>query len=368
MMQRPRAAHLPAIRSSVRRLQATHSARRRLLSALISVLAALVGGAIGASADEGGVSFWVPGTFGALAAAPLPQGYSLAEVYYHSPVNGGGDIAISRQVPIAGVLTKVPLDLDLHVSVDADLVLSAPSYVFASPILGGQASIGVIIPYGRNRVSVDQTLIGPRGIIPFAFGGPMTDAVTGVGDLEPQASLRWNFGVHNFMTYLTGDVPVGRYSPTALANIGYGHGAIDGGSGYTYFDHKTGQEFSAALGFTYNFINPSTEYQNGVDMHLDWSLSKFFAEKLQAGMAGYAYDQVSCDSGLGDKVGCFESRVLGVGPQLGYVIPLGGLQGYLNIKAYKDFDWDHRPHGWSGWITFVLSNSPTDPQHTPTHR
>jgi hypothetical protein len=354
----------------VRRLRATQSAQRQLLGTLIPVLAAaLLGGATGAVADEGGVSFWVPGTFGALAAAPLPQGYSLANVYYHSPVNGGGDISIARQVPIAGVPTKVPLNLDLRVSVASNLALSIPSYVFASPVLGGQASIGLIIPYGSNRVSIDQTLIGPRGTVPFAFGGPSSDAAIGVGDLEPQASLRWNFGTYNnLMTYLTGDVPVGMYSPSALANIGYGHGAIDSGSGYTYFDQKTGQEFSAVLGFTYNFVNPSTEYQNGVDMHLDWSLSRFFTENLQAGMAGYMYKQVSCDSGLGDKVGCFESRVLGVGPQLGYVVPLGHLQGYLNLKAYQDFDWEHRPHGWSGWVTFVLSNSPTDPQHTPTHR
>jgi hypothetical protein len=59
---------------------------------------------------------------------------------------------------------------------------------------------------------------------------------------------------------------------------------------------------------------------------------------------------------------------MGVGPQATYVIPLGDLQGALNLKWYQDFDWQHRAHGWSGWLTFVLSNSPTDPQHTPTHR
>jgi hypothetical protein len=59
---------------------------------------------------------------------------------------------------------------------------------------------------------------------------------------------------------------------------------------------------------------------------------------------------------------------MGVGPQATYVIPLGDLQGALNFKWYRDFDWQHRAHGWSGWLTFVLSNSPTDPQHTPTHR
>jgi hypothetical protein len=340
----------------------------RRVAAPFAVLAGLVAGLSAASADEGGISFWTPGTYGALAAAPLPQGFSLAEVYYHAPVKGGGDVAIARQVPIAGVTTKVPASLDIHIGVGTDLLLSNPSYVFATPVLGGQAAIGLLIPYGRNKVSVDQTLIGPRGPAPFSFAGPSIDSVSGIGDLEPQFSLRWNFGVHNFMTYLTGDVPVGLYSPIALANIGFGHGAIDGGGGYTYFDDKTGHEFSAVLGFTYNFINPSTEYQNGVDVHLDLSLSQFVTKQLQVGMVGYLYNQASCDTGPGDLIGCFESRTLGIGPQLGYVLPLGDMQAYVNVKGYRDFDWAHRAHGWSGWFTLVLSPASTDPRHTPTHR
>jgi hypothetical protein len=345
--------------------------RRSLHRAAVTfvvVLAALVAGAIGAEADEAGVSFWVPGTFGALAAAPLPQGFTLAEVYYHSPVKAGADVATAIQISRAGVITKLPATLDFHLGVQADLMLSIPSYVFATPVLGGQLQVGLLIPYGRNKVAVDQTLIGPMGGSPPSAGGPLIDSVSGLGDLEPQTSLRWNFGVNNFMVYMTGDVPVGLYSPIQLANIGYGHGAIDGGAGYTYFNEKTGYEFSTVLGFTYNFINPGTQYQNGVDVHLDWSASKFLTKQVELGAAGYFYNQASCDTGTGAVLGCFETRVLGVGPQLGYVIPLGDLQGYVNVKAYQDFDWAHRAHGWSGWLTFVISNSPTDAQHTPPHR
>ena len=36
--------------------------------------------------------------------------------------------------------------------------------------------------------------------------------------------------------------------------------------------------------------------------------SRFFV-----GPVGYVYDQLSCDSGSGDRVGCFESRVVGIG-------------------------------------------------------
>jgi hypothetical protein len=345
-----------------------HQPLRRIVASLIAVLVVLTAGMIDADADEAGISFWVPGTYGALAAAPLSPGFSLAEVYYHSPIKAGADVATAIQVPRAGVTAKLPATLDFHLGVQTDLLLSIPSYVFATPVFGGQLSVGLLIPYGRNKVSVDQTLIGPRGVVPATAGGPLTESVSGLGDLEPQTSLRWNFGVHNFMVYATGDIPVGLYSPVQLANIGYGHGAVDGGGGYTYFNEKTGNEFSAVLGFTYNFINPSSQYQNGVDVHLDWSASKFLTKQIELGAAGYFYNQMSCDTGAGAVLGCFETRVLGVGPQLGYVIPMGNLQGYVNVKAYQDFDWAHRAHGWSGWLTFVISNSPTDAQHTPPHR
>src|SRR2546429_9797136 len=99
-----------------------------------------------------------------------------------------------------------------------------------------------------------------------------------------------------------------------LSNIGIGHGALDGGAGYTYFNEQTGYEFSAVAGLTYNFINPHTQYQNGVDVHLDWGASRFLTKKLQIGFAGHLYNQAGCDGGSGDRVGCVQSRGASAGP------------------------------------------------------
>jgi hypothetical protein len=140
------------------------------------------------------------------------------------------------------------------------------------------------------------------------------------------------------------------------SNIGIGHGAIDAGGGYTYLNPQTGHEFSGVLGFTYNFENRSTQYQNGVDMHFDWGASQFLTKQLQVGLVGYFYRELGCDSGAGDRVGCFQSQVVGVGPQLGFIIPLTTTaQGYLNIKGYKEFAAQNRPDGWNTWVTFVIS-------------
>jgi hypothetical protein len=190
--------------------------------------------------------------------------------------------------------------------------------------------------------------------------------VWGFGDLVPQFNLRWNSGVHNVMTYITGDIPVGAYDSTRLSNIGIGHGAIDGGGGYTYFNPATGHEFSGVLGFTYNFENKSTQYQNGVDMHFDWAASQFLTKQFQVGLVGYVYKEIGCDSGSGDRVGCFQSQVVGVGPQLGFVIPLSTTtQGYLNIKGYKEFAALDRPDGWNTWVTFTISPAEKTPSAPP---
>jgi hypothetical protein len=114
----------------------------------------------------------------------------------------------------------------------------------------------------------------------------------------------------------------------------------------------------AGISATYNFENEHTQYQNGVDMHLDLGASRFVTKELQLGLVGYAYRQVSCDSGAGNRVGCFESQVFGIGPQIGFVIPMGDLQGYLNVKGYKEFGAEHRADGWNTWVTLGLSAKP----------
>ncbi|HEY1336093.1 MAG TPA: transporter, partial [Bryobacteraceae bacterium] len=277
-------------------------------------------------ADEGGVSFWIPGFYGSLAAAPLQPGWTLQTNYYHTSVSAGAEVARAREITIGKIPVTLNANLSATLDAKADLGWALPIYTFATPVLGGQASVGVIGMYGRVSTSLAGTLAGtlttPFGTIPFSRSDGISDSVWGFGDLIPLATLRWNAGVHNYMTYITGDVPVGAYDSTRLANMGIGHGAIDAGGGYTYFDPQTGREFSGVLGFTYNLENRSTQYQNGVDMHFDWSASQFLTKQFQIGAVGYVYREIGCDSGAGDRVGCFQSQVIGAGPQLGFTYNL----------------------------------------------
>jgi len=270
------------------------------------------------NADEAGVSFWLPGFFGSLAATPLVPGFAIASVSYHTPMRAAGDVTFARQVARGDITGNFNGNLNAHLAADVTLVMTIPSYTFAQPFLGGQASVSLAIPYGYSRVGVDATLTGTLDMMPgFTISGSRTDTVTGFGDLIPQFNVRWNSGSHNFMTYLSGNLTVGAYDPTRFANIGIGHNVIDAGGAYSYFNPQTGREWSATLGFTYNFENPRTQYQNGIDMHLDVGASQFVTKQLQIGLVGYAYQQLSCDSGVGNRLGCFESRVFGIGPQIG---------------------------------------------------
>src|SRR6516164_2923417 len=268
-----------------------------------------------ASADEVGESFWTPGSFGSLAATASQPGFSLTST------TAGSEVARARLIRIGRAAVDESVSA-ISISPE-DLATVTPSYTFGTPVFGGQGAIALMAIYGRKRTTNDAVITTAPRDGPFATTrfDTVSDVVTGFGDLSPQLSLRWNAGVHNVMTY--------------------------------------------------HFINPSTEYQSGVDVHLDWGASRLLTKQLQIGLVGYLYNQASCDGGSGDRVGCFQSRVGGAGAQLGYTISMGELEGNVNVKAYKEFAAANRPEGWNVWLTYTLSPAestsarPAAPRRSP---
>jgi hypothetical protein len=335
-------------------------ARRAALAALVLAPGAALVFLTGAAwADEGGASFWVPGSFGSMAAVPGSAGWSVATWFYTAStsanatgafVNGGSYGTIPANV-FAGPYAKQYNDTPSGYIV--------PNYAFKDPILGGQLSLAVTAQVTQSVSTLGGKWTGfastPNGAQPFAAYGSSGDSISGLGDLAPDATMKWAFGVHYFTAYVTANVPIGQFSGSRLANIGIGHWAVDAGGGYTYFDPKTGYEFSGVLGFTYNFINPTTQYQDGVDMHFDWAASYTFNDKISAGVVGYVFRQISCDTGSGAVDGCDESQVFGVGPQVTYNFPVNDWQGSLNLRAYKEFWAQNRPDGYNVWLTLAVS-------------
>jgi hypothetical protein len=283
-----------------------------------------------ARADEGGTAFWLSGQYASLAAVPPSPGWSLGTT-------------VSYASGSASASTALPLGPRLAFGVDSrSLTLSLqPTFVPDATVLGGRLSLGLGFGAGRDFARQDLAI--------SAAGqeSQLDDTVWGASDLAPLASLSWGHGVHNWLAYVTGNIPVGTYDRSRLANVGIGHWAIDAGGGYTYLDAATGLEFSAVVGFTYNFENPSTRYQSGIDSHLDWGASLLLPRGWQVGLAGYGYLQLTGDRGSGAQLGGFKSKVAGVGPQLGYQFDVGGQQWSASLRAYWEPWAENRVRGYA---------------------
>jgi hypothetical protein len=301
-----------------------------------------------ARADQGGVSFWVPGIHASMAAVPPDPGFSMPSTFYFY----SGKAESSRNFAIGGlIVTGVEVK-------DFEGVFLAPTWVPEEPVAGGRLALSMMGVVANNEVSANINF----DRIPVSIS--RTDDTFGIGDLYPQASLSWNAGVNNYKLYTTDDIPVGDYDPSRLANIGIGHGAIDWGGAYTYFDPKTGHELSATLGFTYNFPNThSDDYQNGIDMHLDWGASQWLSKTTMIGVAGYLYDQLTddtfpTDTPLGQLrerlLDGFRSKVAAVGPQFAHIFEVGGVPIYTTVRGYHEFWAENRLKGNDIFLQAVI--------------
>jgi hypothetical protein len=257
--------------------------------------------------------------------------------------NYGGVVSAGRLLPRGHLLSS-----GLNESFDGLFI--APTYTPATTILGAQPNFSVAFAPAYTSTSARV------GLDPLSAS--RSDSLFGGSDLYPTGRLFWNFGVHNVMAYLAGDIPVGSYDPDRLSNIGIGHGAIDGGSAYTYLNTKTGTEASATLGFTGNFENPSTHYTNGIDPHLDLGASQFLSEHFFVGAVGYYYQQLTADHGQLAILGPNQSRARGVGPQIGYNFTLGGVSIFTNLRGYTEFGSYRRLQGHAIYATMALAVSP----------
>lgn len=306
-----------------------------------------------ARADAGGLSFWLPGTFGSLAATPTMPGWAYETIYIHLDQSAGGG---KNFVTGGGAGGSVVAGLNAR----ADVLVEGVTYTSALPVLGGQAAVSLLTAPGNLDVGINATLTGPLG---NSISGSRSDNRTTLSDVFYQGTLKWNQGVNNEMVYIAGNIPSGTYDASRLANLSFGFPAVDVGAGYTYLDQKTGHEFSIVGGITYSAINPDLQYQNGIDAHLDWAASQFVTKNVLVGVAGYYFQQLTADSGPGAILGAFRGMAVGVGPQIGFLFPVGDYQGYLNIKGYADVAVENRPQGWSTWVTFAIS--PKAPESTP---
>lgn len=288
-------------------------------------------------ADEGGVSFWCPGQYASYAAQPMDPGFNLAVTWYSYAGSAGAGLGLRR-----GRRALFGLDSTFN------SFWLTPTYTPSAPVLGGTLSLSLTGLMGYNRQS------GSLRLEPLGLYASRGESLTSGGDLYPQVSLAWTRGDHSWMTYLMGNVPVGSYNPNRYAEIGIGHWAADLGGAYTYASDASGLEFSATLGLTTNWENPDTHYKNGTDAHLDLGASKSLPKETTVGLVGYLYHQLTGDGGPGATSGPFYSGVAAMGLQAGHVFTVGGTPIDVNLRAYYEFQAEHRTQGYTVYVVAAI--------------
>ncbi len=310
---------------------------------LAAALGAMIAPA-GALADEGGASFWVPGQYASFAASQTDSGWSVGlETYISNGNTPSGTVAAARGGTRVSGRTQ-----------QLDTFYIAPGYTFESDVLGAQLYLGLTLGYSWIDNKVESVVSRRVRRTEETIERNIQESGWGLVDINPLATLKWQFDVHNLMVYATGNVPTGYFDPTSMSTPGFGFGAIDGGLGYTY-DGGKGLEFSVVAGVTYNFQNPTTGYRNGIDGHIDLGTSWAVLDPFYIGAVGYYFHQLTADEGAPVELGAHMSRIAGAGPQVGWSFRTGSVEVDVNVRGYAEFAAQNRPQGYTAWFTVTLS-------------
>jgi hypothetical protein len=289
--------------------------------------------------SEGGATHYMPGAAATMIdLAPSKPGWVVEPIY----LNYEGDVGVSKQIPVAGVLTT-------NMNAELDVILLGGFYSFEQPLLGATYSIGAYLPYAW--MTVEAEVNSARG------GRFVRDKENGLGDMTfIPLMMAWKDGPWQFNSALSVYAPTGKYELGDLANPGLNYWSFDPFVGVSY-NHPT-LGFNAALhgGFTFNTENTDTDYQSGSLFHLEGSVQQLLPLGpgfVSVGAESFYLQQVESDSGQRPILGDFKGRTTGIGPVLGYVLPLGENTLVAELRWLTELDTKNRLNGDYIWLKVV---------------
>lgn len=252
-----------------------------------------------AQAGEGASSNYFPGTYGLIMPAVAPaegSNFTSMNLFYRAT----GSRSVSEG--------KLNLGIEVRSAVTAGQFIRAwnmPS--------GGTFVMGVIAPFAYADYTSTVSL-----------GGGATRQISGsnsaLGDMSfIPASYYWNSGQFNFNVYGVIIAPTGRYDINNDVNIGRNYWGLDTVFAMTWFNEASGTEISVIPGIMFNSENKATQYRTGTEFHVEFMVNQFVSEDLAIGLRGYAYKQLSGDSGVGAILGDFKGSSWGIGPTINYI-------------------------------------------------
>jgi hypothetical protein len=184
-----------------------------------------------------------------------------------------------------------------------------------------------------------------------------SNSVSGLGDMAlVPVMLAWKTGDWQIDAMLPIFAPTGNYQKGRLGNTGLNYWTFDPTVGAVYSNKTTGFNAMAHLGLAMNTENSDTQYKTGSLLHLEAVVQQMMPLGkgiLTFGAEGFYFDQVSCDSGAGATLGCFKGRTAGLGPLVGYILPLGKETLIVELKWLPELNTKNRLEGDYVWLKAV---------------
>lgn len=233
--------------------------------------------------------------------------------------------------------------VETHLNFDAFIAATLFLQVTKTRVLDSNYAWGILVPAMSTRLA---------GHIVRGSAKPPFDA-----DRQALASplvcpimLGWKNGMSHQRVMMIVYMPLGSYDAKRMVDTGTNRWGVDLDYGFTFENTKTLREFSAFVGYTYNFINPATDYLSGQEFHIDYCAVQRFPTTLGIGLTGYVWVQTTPDRGSGAKLGAFEGRTFALGPLATYKLDLGGRTYTLTAKYYSEFGVRNRIAGQAFWF------------------
>ncbi|GAA5123323.1 transporter [Luteolibacter yonseiensis] len=286
-------------------------------------------------AEEGGAGRYIPGNSATLIDLPPTKPGWIAETMY---LHYSGDASASGNFPNAGLVTA---GLDAK----SDAFTVGGFYTFETPVLEARYSVGAYVPYLWMDVDADVVAGGTTG--------SRSDSADGIGDVALiPVIMAWKCDDWQYSALLPIYAPTGDYDTGSLANVGRNYWTFDPTFQVSYNNAKSGFNTALFTGVTLNTENEDTDYKSGTAFHADLSVQQLLPLGpgfLSVGFNAFYYDQIDGDSGSGATLGDFEGRDVGVGPALGYILPVGGNTFVSEIRWLPELDTRRRLEGDFFW-------------------
>ena len=289
-------------------------------------------------AGEGGVSHVIPGAMATLSDLP-----GTAPSWFLKPLYCYYQGSFSAQLPTAVGLAG-----------DADATINTVGLVagrtFETTVLGGaHYTFAVALPFIWLDISANVET--PKGTV------RRDNTVSGLGDMTIlPVMLAWKTGDWQIDAVLPIYAPTGDYKKGRLGNTGLNFWTFDPLIGAVYSNKASGFNATLHAGYAMNTENPDTDYQSGDMIHLEGVIQQYLPLGpgiLSIGGEGFYFDQLTGDSGDGAKLGDFKGRTAGLGPVLGYVLPLGKQTLVSELKWLTEIETKRRLEGDFIWVKVV---------------